>query len=103
MVGPSIKEGFGQVFLEAMTCGVPVIVPKSGGPLSFVNTDAAAPNGWLVEPDDIESLADAMVHAVNDRDERLRRSGNAYRQVRAEYAWDHLAERFTALYDGLRR
>ncbi len=101
MVGPSVKEGFGQVFIEAMACGLPVIVARSGGPLSFVNTDPAAPNGWLVEPDDMAGLADALVEAVNDPDERRSRGDNAYRQIRAAYSWDSLAERFASVYEGV--
>jgi len=99
MVGPSIKEGFGQVFIEAMACGVPVIVARSGGPLSFVNTRAGEPNGWLVEPDDRPALANALVEAVNDSAARRERGENAYRQIRAVYSWDSLAERFAAVYE----
>jgi glycosyltransferase involved in cell wall biosynthesis len=103
MVGPSIKEGFGQVFIEAMACAVPVIVARSGGPLSFVNTSPGEPNGWLVAPDDRDGLADALVAAVNDPDARRERAENAYRQIRVAYTWDSLAERFAALYEGVAR
>jgi D-inositol-3-phosphate glycosyltransferase len=99
LVAPSVNEPFGQVYLEAMSCGVPVIATRSGGPLSFVNTVAGAPNGWLLEPDDVDALADALVTAVNDTDGRLERSQNGYRQIRLDYGWDRLAERFTALYE----
>jgi glycosyltransferase involved in cell wall biosynthesis len=99
MVGPSIKEGFGQVFIEAMACGLPVIVARSGGPLSFVNTEPDRPNGWLVGPDDVDSLADALVDAVNDPGKRRERGRNAYEQIRAEYSWRHVANGFIASYE----
>ncbi len=102
MVGPSIREGFGQVFIEAMSCGLPVIVARSGGPISFVNTQPGSPNGWLVEPDDLEGLADALVEAVNDPGARRERGGNAYEQIRAAYSWDSLAERFATVYETVR-
>ena len=101
MVAPSVKEGFGQVFIEAMACGLPVVVPRSGGPISFVNTDAAAPNGWLVEPDDLNALVEALVESVNDPDTRRERGDNAYRQIRAAYSWRSLAERFAAVYESV--
>jgi glycosyltransferase involved in cell wall biosynthesis len=101
MVGPSIREGFGQVFIEAMACAVPVIVPRSGGPISFVNTAPGRPNGWLVEPDDVGSLTDALVEAVNNPDRRRERGENAYEQIRSTYSWDSLAGRFAALYEAL--
>ncbi len=99
MVAPSFNEPFGQVFLEAMAAGVPVIATNTGGPLSFVNTEPAAPNGWIIEADDETALADSMVEAVNDTDTRRARSDNAYTQIRAEYAWSFLTERFVAVYE----
>ena len=99
MVAPSKDEPFGQVFLEAMACGVPVIATRSGGPLSFVNTEAGAPNGWMVGVDDETELGDAMVEAVNDTEGRRERSDSAYEQIRSNYSWTGLAPRFTATYE----
>jgi D-inositol-3-phosphate glycosyltransferase len=98
-VAPSLNEPFGQVYLEAMACGLPVIATRSGGPLSFVNTEQGHPNGWFAEPDDVDRLADALVVAVNDTDARRERAANAYEQIRAEYSWHHLAERFVSVYE----
>lgn len=102
MVAPSFNEPFGQVFLEAMACAVPVIATRSGGPLSFVNTEDGTPNGWLVEPDDEPALTEALVAAVNDRADRVQRAENAYRQIREHFSWAGLAPQFTALYDAAR-
>ena len=99
MVMPSIDESFGQVFVEAMACGVPVIAARAGGPPSFINTEPARPNGWLVEPDDLDGLADALVHAVNDRDARAARARNGYESTRREYSWDTLAGRVGRVYE----
>jgi D-inositol-3-phosphate glycosyltransferase len=98
-VGPSIREGFGQVFIEAMACGLPVIAARSGGPVSFVNTEPRRPNGWMVEPDDIDELSDALVEAVNDPDGRRARAQNAYAQIHGKYSWRVLAERFARVYE----
>lgn len=59
-VSPSVGEAFGQVIIEAMACGLPVVAAASGGPLSFVNDYPTAPNGWLVTPDDEVALAGAL-------------------------------------------
>lgn len=101
MVAPSAREGFGQMLIEAMACGVPVIATRSGGPVSFVNTDPARPNGWMIEPDDIDALTDALVEAVNDEAARRARGSNGYRQVRATHSWDAVARGFDALYEEL--
>jgi glycosyltransferase involved in cell wall biosynthesis len=103
LVAPSVDEPFGQVYLEAMACGVPVIATRSGGPLSFVNTDPGRPTGWLVEPDDLDGLVEAIVEAVNNPEERHERGENASQQVQARYSWDSLSERFVAIYEALLR
>ena len=84
-----------------MSCGVPVITTTTGGPLSFVNTVAGRPNGWLVPPDDVDALADALVEAVNDDATRNERADNATQQIRDAYSWRALAGRFDDLYTSL--
>jgi D-inositol-3-phosphate glycosyltransferase len=101
MVAPSAREGFGQMLIEAMSCGVPVIATRSGGPVSFVNTDPVRPNGWLIEPDDIDALTDSLVGAVNDEHARRVRGENGYRQIRASHSWEATARAFEALYEEL--
>jgi glycosyltransferase involved in cell wall biosynthesis len=101
MVAPSAREGFGQMLIEAMACGLPVIATRSGGPTSFVNTDGAAPNGWMLDPDDADGLVEALVESVNDEGTRLERGEAAYEQVRRSNSWEAVAARFGALYEEL--
>lgn len=51
-------ETFGVVFIEALSCGKPIISTKSGGPNSIVNSK----NGLLVSVNNIEELSDAMLN-----------------------------------------
>ena len=97
-VAPSYYEPFGQVFLEAMATGIPVIATRSGGPLSFVVDAEPAANGWFAEVDDVQSLAQTIYQALKDGPERKRRGENALELVRKSYSWAGIAKRYIAVY-----
>jgi glycosyltransferase involved in cell wall biosynthesis len=101
-VSPSVGEAFGQVFLEAMACGLPVLAAASGGPLSFVNAVPGRPNGWLVPADDEAALVAALAEAtvgLQAAEERAMRGSNAAEQIRAGYSWPAAARRVASLYE----
>jgi glycosyltransferase involved in cell wall biosynthesis len=98
-VAPSTDEPFGLVYLEAMACQLPVIATLSGGPPSFVNVIDDEPDGWLVPPDNVEALADAMATAVDDTADRDRRGANAANHARRWHSWDSAAGRLSDLYE----
>jgi glycosyltransferase involved in cell wall biosynthesis len=95
VVLPSVREQFGQVLVEGMACGLPAIAVDAHGPGQIVDDGAT---GWLVEPDDEEALADALVAAVEDPAERARRGEAAREAVRARYSWPALAGRVADVY-----
>ncbi|MEM8604848.1 MAG: glycosyltransferase family 4 protein [Cyanobacteria bacterium P01_H01_bin.121] len=57
LMTPHWVEAMGNVALEALACGVPVIAYKRGGPAEVVQDGET---GWLVEPDDISGLIAAV-------------------------------------------
>jgi glycosyltransferase involved in cell wall biosynthesis len=96
VVLPSVAEQFGQVLVEGMACARPVIAVDSHGPAEIVE---AGETGWLVEGDDRDGLAAALVDAVNRPEERRRRGRNARETALERYAWPALAERVAAVYE----
>ncbi len=98
LVVPSVEDPYPQVPLEAMAVGLPVVACASGGLLSMVNLDLARPTGWLVPPDDLDALAEALTTVVNNPVETRERGAHALAHARAELSWDGLVPRFAAVY-----
>lgn len=57
---PKWNEAYGNVVVEAMACGVPVLAYRRGGPGELVQPGV---NGLLVPPDDVAALAEAVSQA----------------------------------------
>lgn len=57
LVLPSVEDGFGLVALEAMACGLPVIVTSQCGAADVVENGI---NGFVIPPRDIKTLADKL-------------------------------------------
>jgi glycosyltransferase involved in cell wall biosynthesis len=53
----------------------------------MVNLDPVRPTGWLVAPDDVDALADALVEAVDHPGELARRGLAARAQAQANMSW----------------
>jgi glycosyltransferase involved in cell wall biosynthesis len=63
---PSVQEGFGIVFLEAMVAGKPIVAARAAAVPEVVQ------DGLLAEPENPEALADAILHLYTDSDLRMR-------------------------------
>ena len=91
-VFPSLYEGFGMPVLEAMACGAPTITSSTSS-LPEVAGDAAL----LVDPDDVEGLARAMVNVVSDADLQRSLRQRGYERARI-FTWQRAARSTSALY-----
>lgn len=92
LIFPSLFEGFGLPPLEAMACGAPVASSPRGA-LQEVVGDA----GRIFDPEDPESIADALHSMDSDQQERERLIVAGLRRA-ADYRWELTAEKMSGIY-----
>ncbi|OHB19527.1 MAG: hypothetical protein A3D40_02705 [Parcubacteria group bacterium RIFCSPHIGHO2_02_FULL_40_12] len=90
-------EGFGLVFLEAAAAGLPVIGTKGNG---IEDSVKGGYNGILVEQNDIEGTARAMIGLLNDKDRRLTMSKNSYEWAKSN-DMDSMVKRYLDIYKNI--
>jgi glycosyltransferase involved in cell wall biosynthesis len=85
-LNPSVTETFGNVTLEAMACGVPVVAARATGSDVLV---ANGETGYLVPPRDTGAYADALADYIADPELRARH-GAAGERRSLDYDWDRI-------------
>jgi len=93
-VFPAANETFGNVILEAMASGLPVIAPRSGGPLDFVRHEST---GLLFEPEDNTQIS-ASLKILLDRPELSAQMGKAGRADAEKRRWEDVLDGLTQVY-----
>lgn len=84
LVMPSLVEGFGMVYLEALSFGTPIIcTPNTGAP--DIITDGR--EGFIVEPGDRPALIGCIMKVVDDPS-RLYQMKVAAKRAGATWTWD---------------
>ncbi len=93
---PSLYESFGNVQLEAMTCGKPVINTKI--PTGVPEISIHGETGLTVPPGDSSALAEAIKRLVENEEERVRFGLKAKERVEKFYSMEIVSERVLSLY-----
>ena len=91
---PSHGEPFGMTALEAMSCGLPLVVTDAGGLASLVDEEG----GIKVPVNDPEMLAQALEILIQDAQRRQDMGLHNRKKVVAEYAWDKVIDRLEEVY-----
>lgn len=94
---PSVTETFGNVTLEAMAAGVPVVAARATGTVDLVEDGV---NGLLVPPRDVAAYAEAIGRYARDDMLRLA-AGAAGRAKAATHRWDGINDAVMRAYQDI--
>jgi phosphatidylinositol alpha 1,6-mannosyltransferase len=94
LFNPSITETFGNVTLEAMASGLPVVAARATGSMSLVEDGRS---GRLVTPGDATAFADSLTPYLKDPDARAH-AGRQGRALSRRYSWDEINGRLLERY-----
>jgi len=97
-VPATYDEPKGMFLLEAMAGGVPVVQPRRG---AFTEIVEKTSGGILVDPDDMDSLADGILSLVRDPARAAELGRNGADGVRKYYSVSRMADRALEVYSGL--
>ncbi|MCL0066618.1 glycosyltransferase [Thermodesulfovibrionales bacterium] len=95
---PSYSEGFSMAILEAMICGLPIIITH---PCNFPEV-AEAEAGIVIDPDP-EQLAEALTRLLDNPQLREEMGGNGRRLIKERFTWDKIADQMIQLYQSMLR
>lgn len=92
-------EGFGMVLIEAMSCGVPAVsFACKCGPRDIIEDGVS---GMLVEPNDVEKLAEGVCKLIENPELRKAMGAEAAKQVKAKFAEERIMKQWVELFDQL--
>jgi glycosyltransferase involved in cell wall biosynthesis len=92
----SCHEAFGMPLAEAMACGRPVVGARAGG-IPELFEDGIS--GFLVEREDPEALADAILRLLDDSELRQTMGARGRERSREYFSWEVIARETAALYE----
>jgi glycosyltransferase involved in cell wall biosynthesis len=98
MVLPSANEGTPVTAIEALAAGRPVVATRVGGVPDVIREGV---HGFLVEPGDVDALADRLATLARDPELRARMGAAGRERVVPRYAVQRLIDDMDRLYRSL--
>jgi len=103
-IRPSLSEGFGNSFIEAMAARLPVIATPVGGIVDFLfdpsNTSGQAATGYFCKPENPESIAEVVKEIVVDP-QKQQIIETAYKMAKEKYDWDLVASQMNSVFKNI--
>ncbi len=96
----ALYEPFGLAPLEAMSCGLPAVVTKNGGPDESMR-EGEQKFGVLVDPEDPNDIARGLLEILADDDAWNRYREAGIRRVVSRYTWERTAAGYLAAVEAM--
>jgi len=91
---PSSDECFPLSILEAMSCGIPVVVSNIPAFREYVYDGK---NGIMVDPENIKEFSETLKHIVMNP-KLAKKIGRIAKRIAEKYSWDNIVDRYEQLY-----
>lgn len=88
-------EGMPNTVLEGMACGLPVVATRASGLEELVRDGV---NGYLVDLNDTNALANKLAALINNPYERQRMGKESRKIAEREFAWEYIAAQYVEIY-----
>ena len=91
---PSVSEGMSNAALEAMACGLPLVMTRTGGATELLRDGH---NGFLVDKGSIEDIVTVLRRYCADRALACRHGARS-REMAESMSWQKVADAYESLY-----
>ena len=91
-------EGFGMTLIEAMSCGLPCVsFDCPHGPRNIITNNV---NGYLVEPGNVEALAERICYLI-EHEELRKEMGKAARKRAEDFREEKIMQQWVDLFENI--
>jgi glycosyltransferase involved in cell wall biosynthesis len=94
---PSLSDSFGLVSLEAMACGLPIIVTENCGAVTRDGKD-----GFVIPIRDVKALKEKILTLYENEDLR-QQMGNSAKEYIKNFTWEHYGQKVVQAYREIAR